>query len=434
MNFLTISQFALFATAGDKVGVWQAIKNAFIWVLELMYSFTELIGIPNWVLAMFLFTLVVKLLTQPLQMKQLRSSRRMAMLQPEVEELKRRFASNPQRQQQETMKLYKAHNASPTAGCLPMLIQMPILIALFQAVRFYVPADTTNFSFWFISNLSMTSAEVGAEVGFLAGWILPVLAAGSTFLQQFLQTANRKDQQQRIMMLMMPVMFLFFVRSFPVLMSFYWIFYSLIGAAITFPIMKHWEKIDKEKIEAMRREKEEEAERRRAKKMKARQAAEEEKAKKRKSAAKPAYQTTESDFAVTEIEDDIDAELDESLLDEDELARREEEAAFQQWALDKGIRITKKKMRVHPWSTEDEVVELALLPSGKEVDLPKLKKQFSDWRVQEQMQKQFDGSVFGKATKKLENYGKKRQAAKQAKQEPDDPDETNTEGAAAEKN
>ena len=406
MNSLSLCQFIVFATEGEKVGVWQWIQNCFIAFLEWLYDVTGiLLAEPNWVLAIFLFTLVVKLLLQPLMNKQMRSTRRMQLLQPEVDAIKKRFGSNPQKQQQETMKLYKAHGASPTAGCLPLLLQMPILIALFQAIRNYVPADTSNFSFLWIDPLSMSSAEMPG----VYGWILPILAAGATFLQQWLTTANRKEKQQQMMLIMMPAMFLFFVRSFPALMSFYWIFYSLIGAAISYPIMKRWERIDRKKIDEMRKAKQEEEDKRRAKKLAAKEAAAKKKVPKKTSS--PSYAVETSDFEQSEaVEED---EVNEEDLDDEEKERRAEEAAFRDWAAKRGIKITKKKMRLHPFSPDAEVVELALLPSGKETDLARLRKEYCDYQVQKSMSDRMNKSVVGKMLNKLENVGGKKKGKKE---------------------
>lgn len=81
-------------------------------------------------------------------------------------------------------------------------------------------------------------------------WLLPLLAAGATFLQQWVTTPNRKERTTKIMMIIMPVVFFFVVMNFPVIMAFYWIFYGLIGTAISYPLLRRWTRIDRRHLEA----------------------------------------------------------------------------------------------------------------------------------------------------------------------------------------
>ena len=226
----------------------------------------------------------------------------------------------------------------------------------------------------------------------LMGWVLPVLTGAATFLQQWLSTANRQDKQQRTMMIVMPLMFLWFARPFPALIAFYWIFYSLIGAAIMFPLMKYWEKKDRVQIEAARRAKEEEAEQRRLKKAAAREAAAQ---RKQQRSGQTAYAVEEDDFAE-------DALLDEE--DEEKAEQLAEEREFRQYLIRKGMTVKRKRMRLHPYSPEDEVVELAVLPNGSELELADVRAQFQAERRREQQTEQLRqmsgfGRLLGKRKK-----------------------------------
>lgn len=397
-----LTQIIFAAADAEKAGLGATIKGAFIWLLETLYQFTAAIGFPNWILTIFLFTLIVRLAIQPLMSKQMRSTRKMQMLAPEVEEIKKRYASNPQKMNAETMRLYKENDASPTAGCLPLLVQMPILILLFNAIRTYTPADPqmmANFTFPLlgIDNLSMFSNALPG----INGWVLPVLSGAATFVQSWTSTANHKDKTQRMMLIMMPLMFLWFVRQFPALMAFYWIFYSLISAAIFFPLMKRWEKMDKEKIEAARKAREEEAEKKRMKKNAAREAA----AAKRKQQQqkKASYTVEEGDFEPDEEELDLD--------DDDE--EENPEKAFQLWLVRKGITVKKKKMRLHPYSPADELVELGIWPNGREVTLASLRSEFDKEKMLELQKAQLESTGLGK----LLTFGRKKK-----KDEPTDQD------------
>ncbi|MBR2783163.1 MAG: membrane protein insertase YidC [Firmicutes bacterium] len=224
------------AYSGPRTKVGKMFAGWFASLFEWIYLLTYKIGMPSWILTVFLFTLIVRGAMQPLMGKQMRSSRKMQLLKPEMEEIKKRYASNPQKMNEATQALYKEHDCSPTAGCLPLLIQMPILIWLFGAIRTYNPLNSSyeaivnsNFSFLWLKDLAEPDPT---------GWALPLLVAAATFAQTWLTTADRTDRTQRMMMFMMPLMFFFFSRSFPALMCFYWFFYSLLSAAIMWPFMK----------------------------------------------------------------------------------------------------------------------------------------------------------------------------------------------------
>lgn len=355
------------AYSGPRTKVGKMFSGWFAKLFEWLYLFTEKIGLPSWILAVFLFTLIVRLLMQPLMGRQMRSSRKMQLLKPEMEEIRRRYAANPQKMNEATAALYKEHDCSPTAGCLPLLIQMPILIWLFAAIRTYNPLNSSyqtivnsNFSFMWLENLAEPDPT---------GWALPLIVALATLAQQWLTTADRTDRTQRMMMFMMPAMFFFFARSFPALMCFYWIFYSLVSAGIMWPFMRKWEKEDKAKIDEARRAKEEEAERRRQKKAAAREAYQQKKAAKAK---KPAYTVEEGDLQPEE-EEEPEWDEDEEFEFDPEL---EMEENFLRYLRCSRIKVKEKKMKLHPYSTEAELVKLAFDEKGKELDYDAMLRSF----------------------------------------------------------
>lgn len=110
--------------------MWHYIVMALGWIIKTIYELVQ-----NYGLAIILFTIVVKLLLLPLNIKSQRAMKKQAKLQPVLAELQKKYANDQQKLQQETMKLYKDNNVSMMGGCLPMLIQMPILIALYQAIQ-----------------------------------------------------------------------------------------------------------------------------------------------------------------------------------------------------------------------------------------------------------------------------------------------------------
>lgn len=325
MNFW--QQFFLIASTEltERTGVWGAIKNGIEWFINKLIEFTgTFLAEPSVVLGIFFFTIIVKLALQPLMNKQMRSTRKMSKLQPQIQEIQKRYGNNPQKQQQETMKLYNEYGVSPFAGCLPLLVQMPIIIALFQTLRELPAANSA--SFMWIPNLAEPDPT---------GWALPLIAALATFFQQILTTTNRQDRTQRMMLVMMPVMFFVFVRSFPSLLAFYWIFYSIIGGIIQYVLNKVWARQDaKEEAEIEARREAERLE------------------KKSKKAEKMGV-------------------LVEDLVEEEE---NTVEVNGIEYIMPRHYTLREKRIKAHPYSNEEETITVVVLPDGVEKPLSFLKR------------------------------------------------------------
>src|SRR5579884_2149209 len=123
--------------------------------LVILYHFLGSVGIPSWGLTIIVFTVLVKIVFWPLTLQQIRSSRAMQALQPQLNELKKQHGKDKERLMQEQMRLYKENRVNPAAGCLPMLIQFPIWIGLYQAL--YLLAAQPDFAsrFLWIPNLAL---------------------------------------------------------------------------------------------------------------------------------------------------------------------------------------------------------------------------------------------------------------------------------------
>src|SRR5690606_26308891 len=121
------------------------------WERNVVYYFAlTLDTFANWfqgsyVLAILLLTIVVRTLILPLTLKQYRSSKAMQALQPQLAEIKKKHKDNPQKQQEETMKLFQTHQVNPMAGCLPLIVQMPVFIALYNAIYWNKDIRTHEF-------------------------------------------------------------------------------------------------------------------------------------------------------------------------------------------------------------------------------------------------------------------------------------------------
>lgn len=170
----------------------------------------------NYGMGIIIATLIVRFAMLPLMMKQIKSTKAMQTMQPELAKLKEKYSSKDQatqqKLQQETMALYSKYGVNPLAGCLPMLIQMPILFGFFHAIT-RTEAIAQQHFLWF---------DLGIPDQF---YILPVLAAITTFLSQKLSMATTAgdNPQMKVMLYMMPAMILLSGLSLPSALALYWV-------------------------------------------------------------------------------------------------------------------------------------------------------------------------------------------------------------------
>lgn len=188
--------------------------------LEWLYQLTIQVGIPSYALAIVLLTVIIKILLYPLTYKQMKSMKAMQELQPKIKELDKKYKNDPKKKQEAMMEMYKAHGANPMAGCLPLLIQFPILIALFRGLQTFQPSSLEHYNFMWISDLGKADPT---------GFVLPVLVGLTTFLQQYITSPNANDPTQKTMLYAMPVLFGWMTRSFPAGLALYWIAFSVVG-------------------------------------------------------------------------------------------------------------------------------------------------------------------------------------------------------------
>jgi YidC/Oxa1 family membrane protein insertase len=221
-------------------------------VLNSLIALTTVLW-GNFGLAIIVLTVVVRLILFPLTVRQTQSTKAMQLLQPRIQELQKKYAKNQQKLQQEMMKVYKEAGINPL-GCLwPMLIQLPIWIALYQSIMQAMAA--TPESLLSLSQHLYHWAAVGQAVPlndhFL--WlrlsqhgdiILAVLVGGTMWIQQKMVTPPAADPRQRSMTsmttLMMPLMFGFFTLSFPSGLALYWVVSNIIGIIIQYFVSGGW--------------------------------------------------------------------------------------------------------------------------------------------------------------------------------------------------
>lgn len=185
-----------------------------LWVLNAFYAL-----IPNYGVAIILLTLLVRIIFWPLTRKSTLAMRKMTAIQPQMKEIQAKFKDNPQKMQQETFKLYRDNKVNPFSSCLPLLIQIPIFIALFIVLRSAVELRFAGF-LW-ISDLTQPE-NLFAGVLPLPLNILPILTAVTMGLQTHLSPSTGDPAQKRMMTWMMPIMMLFFFYSMPSALCLYW--------------------------------------------------------------------------------------------------------------------------------------------------------------------------------------------------------------------
>jgi len=206
-------------------------------LLKLIFDF-----VGDYGYSIIIFTIITKLILLPINMKQTESTKRMNEINPKMKEIQEKYKNDKEKMNQKLMELYKEHNYNPASGCLPALIQMPILFALFYVIREpikYVFLETSVYdaiskNFWWLTDLG--KPEMSATLIKVAGYGLPILAilsAATTYYQMKMvnpksneNDKNKPDatqQTQKMMTTMMPIMFGWITLSVPSGLALYWV-------------------------------------------------------------------------------------------------------------------------------------------------------------------------------------------------------------------
>lgn len=190
--------------------------------LTFFYGLTKSVGMPSYGMAIILLTIVIKLILYPLTVKQVKSMKAMQDLQPKMKEMQEKYKGNPEKLQKEMAALYKDAGVNPLSGCLPLIVQMPFLISIFFAIRDFHYEEQFQ-SFLWLSNLAHPDPT----------YILPVLSAATTYVQQK-QTMTDNSQQNKMMMIFMPLFIGYISLTFPGGLVLYWVVSNL------FQIAQQW--------------------------------------------------------------------------------------------------------------------------------------------------------------------------------------------------
>lgn len=194
------------------------ISSAILWTFKLIHKF-----VPNYGVVLILFSLLIKIITTPLTNKSYSSMKKMQTLQPKLAELKEKYGNDAQRLNKETMRLYKEEGINPMSGCFPILLQIPIFIALFNVFRATIELRQEGFFAW-ITDLS--NPDTIATIGTIPINILPILMGLTMIWQQKLTVT---DPKQKAMVYLMPAMMIFLFYSFPSGLNLYYTIFNVLA-------------------------------------------------------------------------------------------------------------------------------------------------------------------------------------------------------------
>ncbi len=214
----------------DKILGWQWLSSISWLIYAIMVFLYGLI--PNYGLVVILFAVLIKVITYPLMAKQLRSTKKMQEIQPELNKIKLKYKHDPALQQQKMAALFQESGVNPLAGCLPMLVQFPVLIAVFMVFRNTIEFRGEPFFLW-ITDLA--SPDTLFVVGSIPINVLPFLMSLSMFYTMQASTAAQptggdpaQEATQKMMKYMFPGMMFFLFYSFPSGLNLYYLCFNVL--------------------------------------------------------------------------------------------------------------------------------------------------------------------------------------------------------------
>jgi YidC/Oxa1 family membrane protein insertase len=207
-------------------GWFPSLTRFFTWLLTATHNV-----VPNYGVAIILITIVVRLLMAPLMARQMKSMKRMSVLQPRMKEIQEKYPDDRQKQSEAMMALYREAGVNPLSmmtGCLPMFLQLPVFIGFYYALQGAIQLRQQPFVAW-IDDLSMPEALFVIPGIELPVRLLPILMGASMVLQQKLTPTTMDPAQARVMLTVMPVMFTVMFYQFASGLVLYWFVSTLLG-------------------------------------------------------------------------------------------------------------------------------------------------------------------------------------------------------------
>lgn len=254
LTWLAVGTIVILGTQVGLGNIWQeGVIRPLLNAVLFLYAYLG----RSFIIAITVFTVVLRLITFPFQIKQIRTSRLMAVLQPQVKELQKKYSGDKERLVAEQQRLYREAGVSPLSGCLPMVVQMPIWFGLFQVINFILadtPLELINLGRNVYHGFLAVADIIPLQAQFLGMnlaepdptmIVLPVLVAGTTWLQNKMMSQPSADAQQasmnQTMQLMMPLMFGYFTTQFSAGLAIYFVISNVVGVAMQWAV----EKLDK---------------------------------------------------------------------------------------------------------------------------------------------------------------------------------------------
>lgn len=184
----------------------------------ILNYFNSSLGV-GWGMAIILLTLLVKIVLFPFSISQIRSMEGMKKVQPLVKEIQEKYKKNPEEQQRKTMEVYKKNKVNPLGGCLPLILQLPFLWALFAMLN---APEKFNIDFTKALFLTMDLTQSGY-------WVLGVISGLTSFLQQKMTTVASKDSSQSTFMYFMPIFMGYITYTLKAGVGLYWVASTVLG-------------------------------------------------------------------------------------------------------------------------------------------------------------------------------------------------------------
>ena len=214
-----------FLSIKNRFGILNPLVIAFEYILSFLYSL-----IKNWGVAIIFLSIIIKALLFPLSRQSTVSMKKISQLNPEIKEIQEKYKDNPQKANAEMQALYKREKINPLSGCLPLLIQFPFLIALYNALLYNIELRGSSF-LWIkdlslgdsILHLSFKIPLIGSDIRLLP-IIMLLSQLGQTFFQAKSQVASTKEQQMqtKLMTWLFPIVFFFVLYNMPAGLILYW--------------------------------------------------------------------------------------------------------------------------------------------------------------------------------------------------------------------
>ncbi|HHW12204.1 MAG TPA: YidC/Oxa1 family membrane protein insertase [Firmicutes bacterium] len=186
---------------------------------NILTFFHDTLGV-GWGMAIILLTLLVKVVLFPFTLSQIRSMEGLKKIQPEMKKIQEKYKHNPEEQQRKVMELYQKHKVNPFGGCLPLLLQLPILFALFNVLR--VPENyNLDFTNAYFLTMDLTKSH--------SYWLLAAISGLTSYLQQKMTTVSTTDPSQSTLMYVMPVFMGYVTYTLKAGIGVYWVASTVIG-------------------------------------------------------------------------------------------------------------------------------------------------------------------------------------------------------------